>query len=356
MSERKVLNKYYPPDFDPSKIPRMKRPKNRQFNIRIMAPFNMRCNSCGEYIYKGKKFNSRQETVEDEDYLGLRIFRFYIKCPRCVSEITFKTDPVNTDYTLEGGASRNFEAAKTAEMLAQKAQKEIEEEELNNPMKVLENRTKASRQEMDMLETLQDLKELNSRHARLNQDQVIELHQSYEKQLLKLQEDEDEAFVQKLFGKTGEGGMVKRLVDDEEDGNDESGVVARKVPKMEKPTDILTLGSHEETRKTTPQSALIKGVKTTRKSALSMLVRKKTTTEGNASSTVSVPATTSMAATNRLCTEDNTISAATSETTTAESLCSAGGSCGEKKVAPGAVLSALVLLGNYSGSDTDSSG
>ena len=43
---------------------------------------------------------------------------------------------MNTDYTLEGGASRNFEAAKTAEMLAQKAQKEIEEEELNNPMKV----------------------------------------------------------------------------------------------------------------------------------------------------------------------------------------------------------------------------
>ena len=45
---------------------------------------------------------------------------------------------MNTDYTLEGGASRNFEAAKTAEMLAQKAQKEIEEEELNNPMKVRE--------------------------------------------------------------------------------------------------------------------------------------------------------------------------------------------------------------------------
>lgn len=90
MSERKVLNKYYPPDFDPTDIPKMKTQKNRPFNIRIMAPMNMRCDNCGEYIYKGKKFNSRKEDVEDEYYLGLRIFRFYIKCPRCVSEIAFK--------------------------------------------------------------------------------------------------------------------------------------------------------------------------------------------------------------------------------------------------------------------------
>ena len=48
------------------------------------------------------------------------------------------------------------------------------------------------------------------------------------------------SFHRKLFGKTGEGGMVKRLVDDEEAGSDKSEVVARKVPKMEKPTDILT--------------------------------------------------------------------------------------------------------------------
>lgn len=57
----------------------MKLPKNRQYTVRLMAPFNMRCKTCGEYIYKGKKFNARKEDVENQDYLGIRIYRFYIK-------------------------------------------------------------------------------------------------------------------------------------------------------------------------------------------------------------------------------------------------------------------------------------
>ena len=53
-----------------------------------------RCKTCGEYIYKGKKFNARKETVQNEVYLGLPIFRFYIKCTRCLAEITFKVNYV----------------------------------------------------------------------------------------------------------------------------------------------------------------------------------------------------------------------------------------------------------------------
>lgn len=75
-----------------------------------MAPFSMKCTSCGEYIYKGRKFNARKETTEDK-YLGqIAIYRFYIRCTRCSAEIVFKTDPKNMDYAVERGARRNFEA------------------------------------------------------------------------------------------------------------------------------------------------------------------------------------------------------------------------------------------------------
>ncbi len=113
MSERKVLTKYYPPEFDPSQIartPKHLRPTGpKTIAVRLMAPFSMKCTSCGEYIYKGRKFNARKETT-DEKYLNITIYRFYIRCTRCSSEITFKTDPKNMDYTCERGAKRNFES------------------------------------------------------------------------------------------------------------------------------------------------------------------------------------------------------------------------------------------------------
>ncbi|KAJ8936872.1 hypothetical protein NQ314_012136 [Rhamnusium bicolor] len=173
MSERKVLNKYYPPDFDPAKIPRMKLPKNRQYTVRLMAPFNMRCATCGEYIYKGKKFNARKEDVENQDYLGIRIYRFYIKCTRCLQEISFKTDPRNTDYEIEAGATRNFMALKLAEEQAIREEEEAKEEEANNPMKLLENRTKQSKNEIELLESLEELKDLNRRQQVVDYDTML---------------------------------------------------------------------------------------------------------------------------------------------------------------------------------------
>lgn len=96
MSERKVLTKYYPPDFDPSAIgrtPKHLRQKGpKVITVRLMAPFPMKCTNCGEYIYRGRKFNARKQTLE-EKYLSIPVYRFYIRCTRCSGEITFKTDP-----------------------------------------------------------------------------------------------------------------------------------------------------------------------------------------------------------------------------------------------------------------------
>ena len=189
MSERKVLNKYYPPDFDPSKIPRARCPKNRKFAVRLMAPCNMKCLTCNEYIAQGKKFNARKEDVENMSYLGIRIYRFYIKCPGCLSEISFRTDPESTDYVLEAGAHRNFQALRLAEAQAAKEQQEAQDEIKSNPMLLLENRTQQSQHEMEVLESLEDLRELNDVHARLDLGKMAEKYQEA-KQLTQEQEEE----------------------------------------------------------------------------------------------------------------------------------------------------------------------
>ncbi|XP_064590242.1 splicing factor YJU2 [Zonotrichia leucophrys gambelii] len=234
MSERKVLNKYYPPDFDPAKIPKLKLPKDRQYVVRLMAPFNMRCKTCGEYIYKGKKFNARKETVQNESYLGLPIFRFYIKCTRCLAEITFKTDPENTDYTMEHGATRNFQAEKLLEEEEKRMQKEREEEELNNPMKVLENRTKDSKLEMEVLENLQELKELNQRQANVDFEAMLKQYKELEEEQRRREQEEDEQEMKAML----EQAQNRRLLEDSD--SDEEPTKARPNPTAQsKPTDIL---------------------------------------------------------------------------------------------------------------------
>ncbi|XP_077518513.1 splicing factor YJU2 [Amblyomma americanum] len=293
MSERKVLNKYYPPDFDPLKIPRLRLPKDRQYTVRLMAPCNMRCKTCGEYIYKGKKFNARKETVQNEDYLGIKVFRFYIKCPRCLAEVTFKTDPENSDYIVEHGATRNFQALKLAEEAAEREAKEEEEEEKNNPMKLLEKRTKASKQEMDLIEALEDLKDLNKRQANVNFDAMLGRYTADREAMLKKQEEDDEKFIASVFGKNV-GGTVKRIV---EDSDEDSGEELAKKPRTtyEKPTDILAEDYGIQPAKTASQStASGSSVKAgSSKLVLAGLVRPKGSSSASGSSRSSSLATSS---------------------------------------------------------------
>jgi hypothetical protein len=241
MSERKVLTKYYPPDFDPSKIVRTRSTKDsssapKLATVRLMAPFSMRCTSCGEYIYKGRKFNARKETTE-EKYYAISIFRFYIRCTRCSGEITFKTDPKNMDYVAERGARRNFEPWRERKEVLEESDEarldRLEREEADmegdgdgrmgekSKMEELEERTEEARKEMRVADALDEIRLRNARLERGERGDVVEsvmgtLREKGEGEREGL-ERELEKEARRVF-RTHEGERVKRLVEDGEQG------------------------------------------------------------------------------------------------------------------------------------------
>ncbi|GAM29182.1 hypothetical protein SAMD00019534_123580 [Acytostelium subglobosum LB1] len=220
MGERKVISKYYPPDFDPSKIPRAKGvKKSGTIKVVMMLPMSIRCNTCGEYIGRGTKFNSRKETLDDT-YLGIKIFRFYLRCKRCAAELAIKTDPKNSDYVCESGATRNYEPWKeTEEERTDRTQRE--DEEKNDAMKALENRTVDSKREMEIMDALDELRNLNSKNAEIDHEQLLEYSLKKQEEMEQALAEQDEQLIKETFGNKSSSSsttlnVIKRI--DEMDG------------------------------------------------------------------------------------------------------------------------------------------
>jgi len=225
MSERKVITKYYPPDFDFRLIPKQVKKRTAsgsfQLKVRMMLPMSVRCTSCGEYIYQGKKFNSRKETVTGEGYLGLRIFRFYFRCTRCSAELTIKTDPENSDYVAEHNCVRNFEAwrdpkvvaeAKERERQLEKKEKGLKDAADVDAMKQLESRTLSSKVEMDAIDDLEEIKTMNDRNAVFSVEDLLEIHREDFKEIeggdKQIKEEDIDQEYEKLFNSSN---TIKRL-------------------------------------------------------------------------------------------------------------------------------------------------
>ena len=126
----------------------------------------------------------------------------------CSAEITFKTDPKNTDYAAEHGASRNFEPWREEKIVEEEDRLAKLEEEENNPMKALENRTVDSKREMDILDALQDIRARNARNERVAQ-QSVDVVETITREEIETEaevarrqaEEEDERLVREVFSK-----------------------------------------------------------------------------------------------------------------------------------------------------------
>ncbi|ORM40534.1 putative cysteine-tRNA ligase [Babesia sp. Xinjiang] len=180
MAERKVLNKYIPPDFDPAalhanrdilrndgygrgKTTFARRIKggmsSRMLDIRMMFPFTFRCESCRGFTYIGTKMNSKVMRLKEDTYLGIEKHRFFAKCPHCSHQIIFKTDPQHGDYLLESGGTRTYDANRDAELAAEAVSKEEDEkaEKQDKTEKMMEKADHAYA-EYEQLERLTALK------------------------------------------------------------------------------------------------------------------------------------------------------------------------------------------------------
>lgn len=183
MSERKSINKYYPPDYDPSLNKKKKKNSNdkKSVTIRLMLPFSVKCLNCGEFIAKSRKFNGKKETLKEKYLDKVKIYRFTIRCSRCAHGIMFKTDPKSSDYILEAGAKKVFSLTEdkrnntilnedlnenetideTLERLAREQDEEQNKEELDKLQKIEDKLTILQRQQENNEEVLQ-LKKMNN--------------------------------------------------------------------------------------------------------------------------------------------------------------------------------------------------
>lgn len=121
----------------------------------------------------------------------------FSRCPRCSAEITFKTDPQNSDYVAENGVSRNFEPWRGDDGTVVAADDDAEEQE--DAMASLESRTLDSKREMEIMDALDEIRTRNARSERVSVDDVLDRYsneikeQVQERLSAEEQRDEEEA-------------------------------------------------------------------------------------------------------------------------------------------------------------------
>ncbi|KAG0265096.1 hypothetical protein BGZ95_003420 [Linnemannia exigua] len=125
MADRKATNKYYPPDWDPSKGSINKhvgqhplRDRARKLDqgiliVRFELPYSIWCNGCNKSAATGVRYNAEKKTIGK--YYSTPILSFRMKCHLCSSWFEIQTDPKNAAYKVTAGARRKTDDFSEAE-------------------------------------------------------------------------------------------------------------------------------------------------------------------------------------------------------------------------------------------------
>lgn len=184
-----------------------------------MAPFSMKCLSCGEYIGRGLTFNTRKETRRGESYLGIQIFHFSIKCTRCSAPVVR-----NGEYAMVSGAVRNAEpwrdtrvAAETDEQRLDRLEAEAQQEEeggsADDAIQILERRARDGETEIAVADALHRIQLQNAVRARAS----LPWHRASLKEALEEQERQDSDEARMAFAKHRSKQAVEAPIEQDHD-------------------------------------------------------------------------------------------------------------------------------------------
>ncbi|KJE96388.1 coiled-coil domain-containing protein [Capsaspora owczarzaki ATCC 30864] len=196
MADRRAQQKYYPPDWDPSKgsintymgqhplRDRARKLSEGILIVRFELPFNIWCGGCNAHVALGVRFNAQKKQVGK--YLSTPILSFRMKCHLCDNWWTIQTDPKTHNYlVMEGARRRNQEfSAADIEAAPQRAEADERKKLDNDPMYKLEHgvvdatAAKKARSHIDELLSINEMHkddfDLNSlARKRFRQDKAV---------------------------------------------------------------------------------------------------------------------------------------------------------------------------------------
>jgi coiled-coil domain-containing protein 130 len=172
MAERKAVNKYYPPEWEPKHGSINKfmgshplRDRARKLGqgimiIRFEMPFNIWCGGCGEHIGRGVRYNAEKKHIGN--YFSTKIWNFRMRCHLCSNWIEINTDPEHCDYVVVSGGRRKIETFEPTDedQVIQLKDKEEAKKLEEDPFYKLEHATEDKRKATETVPVIERLQKI----------------------------------------------------------------------------------------------------------------------------------------------------------------------------------------------------